>query len=180
MFFFLHNIDIGRKVYQRAKNHYLKNGLQPIGHGNTKRLPSHGFTTDDLHQITFFLSNYSEANAILLPGRIPGYKRADIQLLPAHMTKRKVWEIYIKASATLTFKLASYRTFCRVWKVYKPLLVIVTPKSDLCWTCQKNSLAITESANKSDEEKMEVICKFFFNVFTYHHNPGTESSTVTP
>ena len=143
-------------MYQRAKKEYLENGLQPIGHGNIKRLPSHGFTTDDLQIITSFLTNYSEANAILLPGRIPGYKRADVQLLPTHTTKHSVWKSYLKACATLTFKLASYRAFCRVWQVYKPLLMITTPKSDLCWTCQKNSMAITESTNKSVAEKMEV------------------------
>ena len=82
-------------MYARAKEQYLKNGLQPIGHGNTKRLPSHGFTTDDLCQITTFLSNYSEANAILLPGRIPGYKRSDLQLLPTHTTKRNVWKSFL-------------------------------------------------------------------------------------
>ena len=154
MFLFLHNI--GKKVYLKAKDHYLQNGLQPIGHGNIKRLPSHGFTTADLHQITTFLSNYSEANAILLPGRIPGYKRSDVQLLPTHTIKHQVWESYLKACATLTFRLASYRTFCRVWQKYKPLLIITTPKSDLCWTCQQNTMAVAGSTNKSMAEKLEV------------------------
>ena len=80
----------------------------------------------------------------------------DVQLLPTHTTKRSVYKNYVKVCATLTYKLASYRTFCRVWQKYKPSLIITTPKSDLCWTCQKNSFAITESANKSLAEKQEV------------------------
>ena len=35
-----------------------------------------------------FLQNYSENHAILLPGRIPGYKRDDLQLLPSSTTKK--------------------------------------------------------------------------------------------
>jgi hypothetical protein len=35
-----------------------------------------------------FLRSYAEVNAILLPGRIPGYKRDDLQLLPSSTTKK--------------------------------------------------------------------------------------------
>ena len=154
MFLFLHNIGV--KKYDTVKKAYYRNGLQPIIHGNKFCLPAHGFTTQDLNQILIFLSNYAEANAILFPGRIPGYKRYDLQLLPTHSTKYAIWESYIKACGTLTLKLASYRTFCRVWQKYKPMLIITTPKSDLCWTCQKNAMAITEAANKTETEKLEV------------------------
>lgn len=34
-----------------------------------------------------FIVSYAEDNAILLPGRIPGYKRDDVQLLPSNTTK---------------------------------------------------------------------------------------------
>ncbi len=57
----------------------------------------------------------------------------------------------------MTFRLASYRSFCKVWLKYTPRIMITTPKSDLCWTCQKNSMTITMSANKSEFEKLEVI-----------------------
>lgn len=87
-YFFLNTI--GRKVYQRAKDQYLTNGLPPISHGNAKRLPSHGFATVDIRQVTTFLTNYSQANAILLPGRVAMHKRSDVQLLPTHTTKNSV------------------------------------------------------------------------------------------
>ena len=41
-----------------------------------------------------FLQAYAEDNAILLPGRIPGYKRDDIQLLPSSTTKKVVNIMY--------------------------------------------------------------------------------------
>ena len=153
-YLFIHNI--GEKKYTTVKQSYLKNGLDPIVHLNTNTLPHHAFTTQELQQITRFISNYAESNAILLPGRIPGYKRCDLQLLPTQCTKRSIWDSYVKACATLTFRMASYRSFCRIWQRYKPHVVITTPKSDLCWTCQRNSNAITMSANTSEVEKMEV------------------------
>ena len=145
---FLHNI--GCKKYNNVKKLYIENGLEPIIHGNSFHLPHHAFNTADLKNTTSFINNYAEANAILLPGRIPGYKSCDLQLLPTHSTKRSIWESYIKACATMTFRLASYRSF---W------MKITTPKSYLCWTCQKNSMNITMSANKSETEKLEVIVK---------------------
>lgn len=138
------------------KKAYVKNGLQPIQHGNRFRLPSHAFTTHDLNSITSFLTNYAEDNGILLPGRIPGFKRSDLVLLPTSNTKKSIWQCYVKSCGTLTFLLASYRSFCRVWQKHMPHIVITTPKSDLCWTCQQNSMNITAAANKTEQEKLQV------------------------
>ena len=41
----------------------------------------------DIRRIVAFLANYAEENAILLPGRVPGYKRDNIQLLSSSTTK---------------------------------------------------------------------------------------------
>ena len=161
MFLFLHNI--GYKRYNRLKRAYLNKGLEPLTHGNSFHLPHNAFTTEDLKNIVVFLTNYAEAHAILLPGRIPGFKRCDLQLLPTQSTKHSIWQSYVKACATLTFRLASYRTFCRVWQKYKPRIVITKPKSDLCWTCQRNSMAITTAANRSESEKLEVRLWQFIN-----------------
>jgi len=40
------------------------------------------FPLEDVQYVVHFILHYTEANAILLPGRIPGYKRDDVQLLP--------------------------------------------------------------------------------------------------
>ena len=41
-----------------------------------------------------FLRHYAEDNAILLQGRIPGYKNCNMQLLPLSTTKTGVWPNY--------------------------------------------------------------------------------------
>ena len=153
-FLFLHGIGKGR--LDNVKQSYQCFGIEERIHGNAKRLPHNGFTTDELKAIVSFLVNYAEENAILLPGRIPGFKQLDLQLLPTETTWKSVWMAYMKACATLTFRVAAYPSFCKIWNKYTPHIMITTPKTDLCWTCQQNSFAIASSSNKSDSEKQRV------------------------
>lgn len=71
-----------------VKASFLASGLTTRQHGNTRRLPKHALKLDEVKNFVTFLSNYAERNAILLPGRIPGYKKDDIQLLPSSTTKK--------------------------------------------------------------------------------------------
>lgn len=63
--------------------HYKENGMTPQIHGNKGRAPSHSLAPDDCQAVISFIVNYAEVNAILLPGRIPGYKQDDLKLLPS-------------------------------------------------------------------------------------------------
>ena len=69
-------------------------------HSNTRREPHHAFTPEEVTQIITFIQNFAEANLILLPSRIPGYKKYNIQLLPSSTSKRAVYIEYVKANAT--------------------------------------------------------------------------------
>ena len=59
--------------------------------GSTKIVNAYPTTTGHWmlsKNVTRFLQNYAEKNAILLPGRIPGYKRDDIKILPSSQSKK--------------------------------------------------------------------------------------------
>ena len=71
-----------------VKASFLASGLTTRQHGNTRRLPKHALKLDEVKNFVTFVTNYAERNAILLPGRIPGYKQDDIQLLPSCTTKK--------------------------------------------------------------------------------------------
>ncbi len=87
----------GKDRFLALKAHYLVNGLTTRIHGNHKRLPHNTLTFTDMKNILKFLQAYAEDNAILLPGRIPGYKRDDIQLLPSSTTKKVLATILVQA-----------------------------------------------------------------------------------
>ena len=82
-FFFL-----GRSRFQAMREHYAASGLETRTHGNLKRLPSNSLTHHERENAVRFIRGYSRANSILLPGRIPGYKKDDLQLLPSSTTKK--------------------------------------------------------------------------------------------
>ena len=54
-------------------------------------------------------------------------------------------------------KAAAYSTFCALWKQLIPQVMVMKPMTDLCWVCQKNSMAIMRAVNKPEEEKSQVI-----------------------
>ena len=65
------------RFYSLVK-HYRKNGLTLRTHGNTKRLPSSAFSVGTVERVVKFIMNVAEDQALLLPGRVPGFKRIDV------------------------------------------------------------------------------------------------------
>ena len=145
-----------KRKLELIKRHYLSHGLVLRVHGNTGRTPAHALVMEDVQNIITFVMQYSEANAILLPGCIPGYKRSDIQILPSSTTKRGIWMLYEESATQLAQRHIAFCTFCHIWKRFLQHVVVARPMTDLCATCQKNSAAIIRSVNLSEEEKSEV------------------------
>ncbi len=81
-------MSIGKDKFTAVKQHYLATGLTTRIHGNTKRTPHNTLSFRETKNMVKFLHSYADNNAILLPGRIPGYKRDDLQLLPSSTTKK--------------------------------------------------------------------------------------------
>ena len=141
--------------FEAIKLNWRENGLCP--RVRTTVLPHNTTKLSDIKNVVRFILQYAEDNAILLPGRIPGYKRDDLQLLPSSTTKREVWETYHhSALATPDVKAVCYSLFCDLWKQLTPQVVVTRPMSDLCWICQKNSNLIMRAHNRPVEEKTTV------------------------
>ena len=91
-FLFLHCIS--RTKFCSLVKHYKKNGLTLRSHGNKKRLPSSTFSAETVDNVVKFILNVAEDQALLLPGRVPGFKRVDVKLLPSVLTKHSLWKTY--------------------------------------------------------------------------------------
>ena len=113
-FCFLHSMSAKR--LKNIKRSYVEHGLTPRRHGNSSRMPATSLSFSDNQRVVTFITNYAETHAILLPGRIPGYKQDDIQLLPASTTKRAVWVLYTASlqSRPSADRSVAYSTFCRL------------------------------------------------------------------
>ena len=144
------------RFYSLVK-HYKKNGLTLRVHGNNKRLPSSTISRDTTERVVQFILNTAEQQALILPGRVPGFKRMDVRLLPSCLTKTKIWTTYQAASSVEGKPAVGYSKFCELWNQLCPFIVIMKPASDLCCTCQKNNNKILKSANLPESEKADVV-----------------------
>ncbi len=157
MFRILHGIGI-KRMKNVAKS-FKSSGLTPRIHGNTKRLPKWTLSLSSVEYVVRFLLQYTELNGLLLPGRVPGYSRSDLKLLPSSASKHLMWLLYHESAATNDsfVHAVQYSTFCRLWRDLLPQVIIMKPMSDLCWRCQQNSTAILRSANCLESEKSSTL-----------------------
>ena len=81
-------LGIGKHRLKAIKAHLLANGLAVHTHKNTGKTPHNVTSYASIRYIVQFITNFAEQHAILLPGRIPGYKRDDLKLLPSSTSKK--------------------------------------------------------------------------------------------
>lgn len=122
----------------------------------TSETTCHAMPFDATSYVLTFLENYAEENAILLPGRIPAYKRDDIKLLPPN---QKIWEYYVECCKSVDIQAAAKTTFIGYWRMLAPQIKVGKPKTDLCWTCQQNNSLIMKSLNTPASQKTAVSYK---------------------
>lgn len=154
-FLFLHGI--GRKRLRLLRKRVSEFGIQSVKHGNTGRVPAIKVQSfDDVKRVVTFLQNYAENNALILPGRMSSCRDSSLKLLPSWETKSHLYALYTK-SCLPDIKGVSFSSFVRIWKTSLPSIVIQLPRTDLCATCQQNTVKLSELANMDEELKAKRI-----------------------
>ena len=148
-FMFLH--CVGHKCLEHLIQHFDNVGLDTRQHGNLKRLPNNTTPFEEVNRLTLFITNYVRAHGLPLPGRVPGH-RDKTTVLPSDVTKALK---YKSACEKNEWEAVGRSKFYDLWSELLPHISISTPSSDLCFTCQQNSLAIQKSGCLSEEEKSE-------------------------
>jgi len=115
---FLNFYGISKSRFQRLLEFYQNHGISPRVHGNSKRLPRNALPQAVTEDVKNFLSNYADENAVLLPGRIPGFKNEDIQLLSSSDTKMNVWNSFKRACEESNKQAFSCTKFIDLWKQF--------------------------------------------------------------
>ena len=87
--------------FERLREHYQEHRIYPRTHGNTNRVPKNATSKKSLEAVHAFIDNYVEENAIVLPGRFPGFKSEEIRLLSSLETKMSVWREHKKTCGVL-------------------------------------------------------------------------------
>ena len=105
--------------------------------------PHQSFNLEDIKGIVTFLTNYAALRAMVLAGRVPGFKLDDIKLPPSSHTSVFVYDEYRKSPEGTGRRIVGWSSFRSYWKQLLPFIV----------TCQKNNTLIYRSANTSEDEK---------------------------
>ena len=79
-FMYIHGI--GEKRLKNLVKHHNNKGLITREHGNTRKMPSHTLTLQSVEYVVRFLHSLADEQGLVLPGRVPGYKRDNLKLLP--------------------------------------------------------------------------------------------------
>lgn len=95
---------------KRLSKHFQAEGLTPTKtnaggrKNNTKCLK-----LEDQERVVNYITNYADVHAVSLPGRVPGFSRADIRLLPSSAPKASVYRSYLHDATTASgFTLSLY------------------------------------------------------------------------
>lgn len=126
-FAFLYGIGINHQVLVIRK-HFHQQGLEPHTHQNTKQLPAQTLSFDDINRIVKYLQRYTKQHAILLPGRVPGYKRDDVKLLPSNNSKKVSLCIIITMRTLLYYKILKYMHM-KYLSINLPIVLYITEQS---------------------------------------------------
>ena len=88
--FVLHSISQNKLT--AVIKHYKENGLTPrVKKSGRRKYNPRCLSFEDIKGVVSFITNFAEQHTLLLPGRVPGFKRSDIRLLPSHETNASIW-----------------------------------------------------------------------------------------
>jgi len=87
---FLNLYGISYSPFRRLKEHYNERGICQRVHGNSKRFLQNTLPQAVTEDVRNFLTNYFEEDAVVLHGRIPGFKNDNICLLSSSDTNERV------------------------------------------------------------------------------------------
>ena len=154
-FYFLHSAS--RTRFCSLVKHYKTNGLTLGVQGNSKCLPSSASSIETVENVVKFIMNIAEEKALILAGRVPGFERVNVKLVPSVLTKYSLWKTFEGICASQGHTSVGYSKFCDLWHQLCPFVLIMRPAMDLCWTCQKNNNLIQKTTNLQEEQKVAAV-----------------------
>ena len=95
---FLFANGVGEKQSKNLKRHFSQNGLIPRRHGNSGKAPHDAIILDDIKHAVTFLFEHAEVNALLLPGRVPGYNPPPPPDIQVRITNSIIVSTYVQVN----------------------------------------------------------------------------------
>ncbi|GES76155.1 hypothetical protein GLOIN_2v1484099 [Rhizophagus clarus] len=194
-------LGVSHKYLDAIIKHLRENGLEERIHGNTGKAPKNMKRVEVTYSIACeihnFLKNYANVHGIPSPGRHCNKVSMPIVFLPTSYSYISVYRDYVqvyKNEYEDEADVISEKTFKRIWKALMPSLQFMSPKSDLCETCERmkldiqyateheKKLAVTENylthLNRAKQERDYYNANITCAVEDSKCNPNTTKSEV--
>lgn len=154
-------IGVSHKYLDAIIQHLREHGVEERIHGNTGRAPKNmkriEVNYDMACDIYAFLKNYSNVHGMPSPGRHFNEVTMPVVFLPTSFSYASVYRDYIQAykeKHEIETRVIAESTFIKIWKSLIPSLQFMSPKSDLCETCETTKMDIQYATQH--EKKLEL------------------------
>jgi hypothetical protein len=158
-------VGVGHTHLDNLIKHFREYGLEERIHGNIGKTPKNmnrvEINYDMSCEIYNFLKNYSKIHGLPSPGRNFGKISMPVVFLPTSYSHASVYRDYIEAYENehgKGIRVIAESTFRKIWKLLIPSLQFMSPKSDLCETCELMKLDIQYITEH--EKKLEITEKY--------------------
>ena len=158
-------LGVSHKYLDSIIQHLRKYGMEERIHGNTGRAPKNMERIEVNYNVASdvyeFLKNYSNIHGMPSPGRNFNKATTPVVFLPTSYNYYSVYRDYAAAYKDkhgIEARVMVESTFTKVWKALMPELQFMSPKSDLCETCETMKMNIQCAAEH--EKKLEHTEKF--------------------
>lgn len=150
-FLFLHNI--GTKQLQNLRKHLQENGPVPWQHGLVGRIPATTYRYEVVSDAVHFIRSYAEVFGIPQPAARSGRAKNPPIYLPASQNYTIVHAKYVEAclSKEPHMRFLKYKSFTQLWQRCLPDIVFMTPRSDVCSTCEAFRIQIRDAVSEVDK-----------------------------
>jgi hypothetical protein len=107
-----------------------------------------------------FLENYAEVHGLPSPGRSINRITQSVIFLPAEMSYKSVYRDFLTGlEEDSNLKSLKYDAFRKLWHQLTPEIQIMSPRTDLCDTCQHFRNGLHYNARQEEEAK-ELLKRF--------------------
>lgn len=109
-----------------------------------------------------FIKNYALVFGLPMPAASRGRANTAPTYLPADQNHKIVHQKYHEACSDNREKYMEYRSFLDTWHQCLPHIVFMTPRADVCKSCEDHRSAIQEAVTES--EKKQKISEFSWHL----------------
>ena len=144
-FLAIHNI--GQLTLRNLQEQVEAGQVTPVPHKSAGRVAVYVLPPDAADDVGKFVRSYAVTFGMLQPAAPGGRPGLPPVFLPASINNNKLFAEHEKSAEA---GIISFETFRRYWQIHAPEVVIMKPRSDVCYICDKHWDAILIS--KIEEE----------------------------